>query len=44
MLNPFFGMCVLKALGEVEYPAPLGPNGEEDGDLLVRYPFTFRAE
>ncbi len=32
--NPFLGMCVLKALGEVEYAAPVG-----EGEVVVRYPF-----
>ena len=36
MLNPFLGMCVLKALGEVEYPAP---EGDGEGEIVVRFPF-----
>ena len=42
MLNPFMDMCVLKALGEVEYPATL-PDGTQggDGEVVVRFPFQF---
>ena len=38
MLNPFLGMCVLKAMGEIEYPAPEG-----EGEVVVRFPFQFDA-
>ncbi len=34
--NPFLAICVLKALGEVEYPAPEGG----DGEVTVTYPFN----
>jgi hypothetical protein len=42
MLNPFLGMCVLKALGEIEYPVPEGVDGGE-GEIVVRFPFQFSA-
>jgi hypothetical protein len=42
MLNPFLGMCVLKALGEIEYPVPEGVDGGE-GEVVVRFPFQFSA-
>lgn len=35
--NPFFEMCVLTALGEMEYPAPDG-----DGEVVVTYPFNLQ--
>lgn len=41
MLNPFLGMCVLKALGEIEYPAV--SDGAE-GEVVVRFPFQFNAQ
>jgi len=34
--HPFLAICVLKALGEVEYPAPEGG----DGEGTVTYPFN----
>lgn len=43
MLNPFLGMCVLKALGEIEYPVPEGVDGGE-GEIVVRFPFQFSAD
>jgi hypothetical protein len=39
MLNPFLGMCVLKALGEVEFDPPTHTGG--DGEIVVRFPFHF---
>jgi outer membrane biosynthesis protein TonB len=36
--NPFLGMCALKALAEVEFPAP-----GRDGVVTVTYPFRFQA-
>ena len=35
--SPFLGLCILKAVGEVEYPAPEG-----DGEIVVRYPYTLK--
>lgn len=35
--NPFFEMCVLTALGEMEYPAPEG-----EGEVVVTYPFKLQ--
>lgn len=37
--NPFMGMCVLKALAEIEYPTPEG-----DGVVVVRYPFALSPD
>ena len=36
--HPFMAMCALKALADVEYPAPEG-----EGELTVTYPFIFAA-
>jgi hypothetical protein len=37
--SPFLGLCILKAVGEVEYPAPEG-----DGEIVVRYPYVLKNE
>lgn len=42
MLNPFLGMCVLKALGDVEFDPPASTGG--DGEIVVRFPFQFESQ
>jgi len=42
MLNPFLGMCVLKALGDVEFDPPASTDG--DGEIVVRFPFQFASQ
>jgi hypothetical protein len=37
--SPLLGLCILKAVGEVEYPAPEG-----DGEIVVRFPYLLTNE
>ena len=41
MLDPFFGMCVLKAVGDVEHAVPVDEAGEKSGEVRVRMPYRF---
>jgi hypothetical protein len=39
--SPFLEMCILKALSAVQFPAPVGSNGEAGVAIVAYVPFVF---